>query len=354
MAHPSARGPARLPRARRLGRRPLFRPAAAIAPRSSANLSCPRASFIAAAFLFLAYSNFRVTGSVWRLPYLEYEHRYNGAPAFIWQPAPVRRTHVHQPRPRRSLSRLGKKLRLDSPTTPAVFLARLRLLATDYFGYALGALALLGAFWRPTRWNLLALTSITIIGLPLLVSYLFMPHYQAPAAALGGLLAVTGLRRLFARCRAAPAIMAPSSPPSSLPKPSRSPPTPPTNARSPRSNSRRAAKIADALRAQGGRHLIFVRLLKPYYLHDTWVYNAPPIDARTVVWAWDRGPAENRLLMAYYPDRAAVLMTRPPTARSPSPTIPPDRAPRPEAMRPFPAQKNWLLYAPRRRALAAH
>lgn len=287
-----------------------FRPTARDRSALFSQLVMPAGVIIAFAFLFLAYSNFRVTGSAWRLPYLEYEQRYNGAPAFIWQPAQAVEPTFTNPALADLFHDSEKKLRLDSPTTPAVFLARLRLLATDYFGYALGALALLGTLWRPTRWTLLALASIGVIGLPLVVSYLFMPHYQAPAAALGGLLAVTGLRRLFVslprRARHYGAVVATVLVAQAF------------SLAADTSNQRqigalklppRREKIAEALRAQGGRHLIFVRLVKPYYLHDTWVYNAPPIDAQPVVWAWDRGPSENRLLTAYYPDRAAVLMT---------------------------------------------
>jgi hypothetical protein len=287
-----------------------IRPAAPHRSALFTQLVLPCGLVIAAAFLFLAYSNFRVTGSPWRLPYLEYEQRHLGTPAFIWQAEPTTTPAFTNPALADFYHDYVQTIRRDQPAVLPMFFARLRLLAADYFGYALGALALLGACWRPTRWTVLALASIALIGLPLVVSYLFMPHYQAPAAALGGLLAITGLRRLFLslprRARHYGAVVTAVLVAQGLSLAADS------------SNQRQIAalklpprreKIADALRAKGGRHLIFVRLVKPYYLHDTWVYNAPPIDAQPVVWAWDRGPAENRLLMAYYPDRAAVLMT---------------------------------------------
>lgn len=273
-------------------------------------LILPCGAVIAAAFLFLAYSDFRITGSPWRLPYLDYEQRYNGAPAFIWQPAQIADPAFTNPALADLFHDSEKKLRLDSPTAPRILFARLRLLATDYFGYALGVLALIGACWRPGRWTLLALVSMAVIGLPLVVSYLFMPHYQAPSAALAGLLALTGLRRIFLsvprRARNYGALIALLFAAQAL------------SLAVDTSNQRQIAalklpprrqKIEDALRAQGGRHLVFVRLVKPYYLHDTWVYNASPIDAQPVIWAWDRGPEENRLLMTYYGNRSAVLMT---------------------------------------------
>jgi hypothetical protein len=154
------------------------------------------------------------------------------------------------------------------------------------------------------------IVSIAIIALPLALSYLFMPHYPAPAAALGGLIAVAGMRRVFL----------------ALPRPRRnfrllviglvlgqalSLAGDTSNQRrlEPRTLSTVRQKIEDQLIAAGGRHLIFVRLVKPYYLHDTWVFNYAPIDAQPVVWAWDRGPDENRLLIDYYGNRATVLMT---------------------------------------------
>jgi hypothetical protein len=270
----------------------------------------PTSAVIALGTLLLAYSNLRVTGSPWHLPYLEYEHRYLGTPAFIWQSAPA-----HEPAFNNSAfgdyyRDFVRNFQSEQPSVLATLAVRLRLLAVDYFGWNLGGLALIGALWRPGRTVRLALLSMALVALPLALSYLFMPHYQAPSAALGCLLAITGLRRLFL----------------SLPRQRRHFGTLVAlvlvaqclSLVGDTSNQRRLAprqfvpprqKIEDTLVARGGRHLIFVRLVKPYYLHDTWVFNYAPIDAQPVVWAWDRGPAENRLLMDSYADRTAVLMT---------------------------------------------
>ena len=270
----------------------------------------PSVAVIAASAAFLAYYNYRITGSPWRLPYLEYEQRFNGAPAFIWQNAPTQEPAFNNPAMADLFHDFETGLRRKSPASFEVLSVRLRLLGYGYFGPVLGVLALVGALWRPD-WHLrLALASIVVCALPLALSYLFMPHYQAPAAALGALLAVAGLRRIFVI----------------LPRSLRrfgavggltlfglacSVTADPTNQHafaSLRLPTQRQ-KIADTLAASGGRHLVFVRLVKPYYLHDTWVFNYAPIDAQPVVWAWDRGPAENRRLMDYYRDRSAVRMT---------------------------------------------
>ncbi|MBC7369360.1 MAG: hypothetical protein H7343_21540 [Undibacterium sp.] len=270
----------------------------------------PCSAVIALGALALAYSNLRVTGSPWHLPYLEYEHRYLGTPAFTWQSEPTEEPAFTNSAFADFYQDYVQTLRYEQPSVAARLAVRLRLLAADYFGWALGALALVGVLWQPDWRVRLALTSIAVIALPLALSYLFMPHYQAPAAALGGLLAITGLRRLFLslprRRRhfgfvAALLLLAQG-----------------LSLAGDTSNQRRLAprrivplrqKIEDSLIAGAGRHLIFVQLVKPYYLHETWVFNYAPIDAQPVIWAWDRGPAENRLLMDTYRDRNAVRMT---------------------------------------------
>lgn len=275
-----------------------------------ARLVFPCGAVIALAAVALAWSDFRVTGSPWRLPYLEYELRYLGAPAFVWQDAQTQEPVFNNPAFGDYYRDFVRNFQNEQPSVLTTLIARLRLLAVDYFGWTLGGLALLGLLWRPSKTVRLALVSMAVVALPLALSYLFMPHYQAPSAALGCLLAITGLRRLFL----------------SLPRPHRrfGPLvalvliTQGLSLADDTSNQRRLAsrqtlplrqKIEDSLVAQGGLHLIFVQLKKPYDLHATWVFNYAPVDAQPVVWAWDRGPEENRLLLAYYPARAAVLMT---------------------------------------------
>ena len=270
----------------------------------------PCSAVIALGALTLAYSNLRVTGSPWHLPYLEYEQRYLGTPAFVWQPEPTKEPSFTNPAFADFYHDFVQTLRQEQPSITVTLAARLRLLATDYFGWVLGALALFGALWRPDARVRLALLSMLVIALPLALSYLFMPHYQAPSAALGCLLAIAGLRRLFLslprRHRHFGLIVALLLVAQGL---SLAGDTSNQRRLSPRNVVPLRQKIEDNLIAAGGRHLIFVQLVKPYYLHDTWVFNCAPIDAQSIVWAWDRGPVENRLLMDYYRDRTAVRMT---------------------------------------------
>lgn len=273
-------------------------------------LVLPAGAVIAAAAAFLAYFNFRVTGSPWLLPYLAYERLYLGSPVFIWQSAPTTEPAFNN-------SALGEFYRdfvLLQPYPPDQILPmlwlRLQMLGTDFFGWIFGPLALLGAVWRPRRAQRLALASVAVCALPLVLSYYFLPHYQAPAAALAGLLAVAGARRIFLTLPRRFRVFAVFLPALAVLEA--------FSLAADHSVQRRIdhlrapaprEKFSETLRAAGGRHLVFVRLVKPYNLHDTWVYNLPPLDANPVLWVWDRGPAENQKLLRLHPDRHGVLMT---------------------------------------------
>jgi len=269
----------------------------------------PGAAVLAAGLAFLAYYNVRVTGSPWRLPYLDYEHRYAGTPYFIWQsplPAPTFRNaaladyyHGYM----EPLSRFhGPPLRIWGE--------RLLLTAGNFLGPILALFAFIGLALRPRGWSLVALASLGSCALAMILSYWFSSHYQAGAAALYLFLAVAGVRTMFLRLPRRARIFAPFSLLLLLaqgtilwfdhgierdlhvytePK--------------------RRQKIVDTLVASGGRHLIFVHPEKPYALHLSWVFNGPDFAGSPVLWAWDRGPVENLRLMACYPDRRPLLMT---------------------------------------------
>lgn len=66
--------------------------------------------------------------------------------------------------------------------------------------------------------------------------------------------------------------------------------------------------IESELQKLPGPQLIFVRESNKRDPNETWVYNAPEIDASKVVWAWEMDAADNRELMQYYPDRKAWLV----------------------------------------------
>jgi hypothetical protein len=273
------------------------------------HLLLPFAAVVLAGGLFLAYYQFRVTGSPWRSPYLAYEQQYSGAPIFVWQkfgPEPAFQNASLRDYYREYVVPMS---RLHSAPLVSLYY-RWTNTAGEFTGVLLGAAAVLGLGLAPGRWKLLALASLAVVAVPLAVCYWFGLHYQAPAAALYLFLAVAGLRALFfvlprAERRFVPlaagllvlqfwivgsgefnaanleALTAPTL----------------------------RQKFLSVLQAAGGGHLIFVRLEKPYDPNLSWVYNDARLNESAVIWAWDRGPEENRRLLAAYPGRHALVMT---------------------------------------------
>jgi hypothetical protein len=72
--------------------------------------------------------------------------------------------------------------------------------------------------------------------------------------------------------------------------------------------------VRDRLAQSAGKRLVFVRYW-PQHRFTEWIQNAADIDKAPVVWALDRGAAENEKLRRYYPDRTVWLLE--PDARPP-------------------------------------
>jgi hypothetical protein len=75
----------------------------------------------------------------------------------------------------------------------------------------------------------------------------------------------------------------------------------------PRGNLARA-QVERTLEHEKGMQLVLVRYSSSHSPLDEWVYNLSNIDLQKVVWARDMGEAENRELLAYYPDRQVWLI----------------------------------------------
>lgn len=268
----------------------------------------PCAVVIAGGVAFLCYHNYRVTGSPWRLPYFEYDRQYSGAPYFIWQerkPDPVfanraLETYYHSyviPLSRfydSALRTLGQ---------------RLSYLVTSFIGWPLAIMGIVGCALRPSRWIGMAFASLAACSLALVVSYWFSSHYQAVVAAVYVFVVIAGTRIVLVKFPAtrrlfplvALLLLAVQA----------------SLAAFDDSTERRGALfdkppprqlLADALLTKEGKHIVFVRMQEPYYLHHGWVFNEADLDKSRILWAWDRGPQENARLRTHYPDRKAVLV----------------------------------------------
>lgn len=269
----------------------------------------PGAVIMVAGLAFLAFYNFRVTGSPLRLPYLEYETRYAGTPYFVWQtprPAPEFQNVAFADYYHGYMEPLS---RFYGPPLQ-VWAERLALTTRNFLGPLLAVLAVAGLLLRPRGWSLVALTSLGACSLAMILSYWFSSHYQSVAAAIYLFLVVAGLRVLFLR----------------LPRRARRfvpwcallllaqglvlwRDTGVERDLRVYTEPSRRQKITEALTATGDRHLVFVRPVKPYALHLSWVFNDARFDQSHVVWVWDRGPVENLRLISRYPNRRPLLMT---------------------------------------------
>ena len=268
-----------------------------------------------AAIVALAVYNRAVTGDPLRLPYSAYERLHSGAPLFAWQPeAPAVPPAFSAPALEAFHERFVLPMSRVDTLSWSAWLLRLRETAVSNLGWVLCVLALAGALpgfvRRGPAWGRLATLSLGFCSLGFLASVWFDVHYYLPMLPPVVLLATHALRRargLFSRGRlplawiALPALAAVSLG-LVLNRQFERSPAYYNRAVPPRQ------KIIDALSVQPQRFLVIVRHEEPFDLHKTYVANAADIDRAKIVWAWDRGDAENRRLLAYYPDREAVLM----------------------------------------------
>jgi hypothetical protein len=73
-------------------------------------------------------------------------------------------------------------------------------------------------------------------------------------------------------------------------------------------NPERRIGVRDELAKIPGPLLVFVRYFPQHVFQEEWVFNAADIDGARIVWARDLGAEENRKLLAYYPNRKALLL----------------------------------------------
>ncbi|MEO7797867.1 MAG: hypothetical protein ABIY47_09105 [Opitutaceae bacterium] len=272
-------------------------------------LLLPGGLVVCASLAFLAYYNFRVTGSPWRLPYLEYEQQYSGSPTFTWQsprPEPV----FINPALREYYREYVVPLSRFHEHPALVFGHRFWLTAERFVGFVLLPFAALALLIRPSPWTWLAGASLAICSLALVLSYWFSSHYQSVAAPLYLFLVVVGIRRLVLHhsslrknCGAACALILVAQAFALTRDRSIERDLGYYQSVNPRD------RIFDALVKAGGKHIVFVRLERPFHVHFGWVFNDAVLEESTVLWVWDRGPEENQRFLAYYPDRRAVIMT---------------------------------------------
>lgn len=265
----------------------------------------PALAIVFLAGSFFCFCNLRVTGSPFRIPYQVSRQQYGIPLVFIWERSDPGRSASVQAMKEYYEWLAGLQNRYHS------FGGILRSLAgkiSSFFMFYVGPLFCIplltvGRVFSGRRLRPLLLAGA--IGMfPLLAEAWFFPHYCAAITPIFIAAIVQALRYLSTHPRwrtlvpAVPAIAivmlfitiaAPNL--SRWPISWSAPRTAPGVSR---------ADVQRRLIHSGGRHLVIVR--GQSHLNE-WVFNGANIDASTVVWAHDLGPALNKEIINYYSDR---------------------------------------------------
>jgi hypothetical protein len=261
-------------------------------------------SLILAALGLTLVQDWRVTGRITELPYQLSQYQYGVPAALTFQSDPVPHRDLTPQQVMEYKSQLTFRNRSTETLTSyfqrlayRIRFYRFFLLAPLYVAFAAYLLA-----DRSPRW-LWVLFTLTLFALGTNFFPAFQFHYIAAVTCLFVLASVTGLQRIaqWPGGREAAALLfflcvidfgflyfrgTASNP----------------------GKAERRASVHRTLQNTPGQLLVFVRYSPQHIFQDEWVYNEADIDASRIVWARDRGPADNEELRRYYPKRAAWLL----------------------------------------------
>jgi hypothetical protein len=269
---------------------------------------------------WLGYYNFRVTGSLLRVPEAEYQRQYGSAPFLIFLPFGVPK-ELADPHVRLNQNVWERDGALRARTISGQA-ARLRdeaivatLLAGNHWLFLIPVLIFSPWVIQDSRIRPLLLTLGAGVAVAQ-VEIAYLTHYASPYCAAIVIVATQGFRHLRVLriggrpvgrflSRAIPvlgfaAVMMREGKNWVLKSDFGDP-----LAFAPASGRR--ASLEESL-PQDRQHVILVRYEEPYQLHAHWVYNHADVDGSRVVWAHDLGPEENKRLLAYYPHRQFWLL----------------------------------------------
>ena len=283
-------------------------------------------ALVIAGVAWLGYYDYRAFGSPTTLPYTVDRAAYAQAPYYVWQqprPAPVYRHEVM--RRFYYVNELSAYEQIHTirgflPETLAKVLRGLIFFA----GIALlTPLFMIRRVFLDRRIRFLMICVLVLMA-GMLIQIFLLPHYLAPFTALfyavgfqamrhlrvwspGGqpvgrtmvrltvllCLGMAGLRLCAAPLHLMPSVWPPSDWLNQWYGPG------------PFGGER--AQVQSTLEHQPGKQLVLVRYAPNHNVLDEWVYNAANIDDSKVIWAREMDPANNRELLAYYPDRHVWL-----------------------------------------------
>jgi hypothetical protein len=289
-----------------------------------------RASVLAATFTLFAVGltwtcsyNRAITGHPLQLPYLLHDRQYNVTPVFWFLPLRPEPIYSH-PRLAAQHGRTGWEAGWYHTDLP-----RWQLLKIGFMGalqsfniapcIAISLTLLVPVAWRdPIFRRMVIICGVFLVALT--VETFHFPHYDAPLwAALALMIAIWVERTWNLRIRkqrvgvllVVLALVSPtiSSVGSRVVRQLHASSDPGAGVNALDWESRRVAMIR-RLSAFSQQQLVIVRYPSPdWNINEEWVYNGSDIDHQRVVLAHDLGWEQNRALLAYYPDRVALLLT---------------------------------------------
>jgi hypothetical protein len=260
----------------------------------------PLALVLIPAAAWMLYYNYRTTGSPFDVPYAVHHRQYDIVNIVIWadkalpQP-PVDNAHI------RAVHRREFESRAES-TTGMMRFVNFRILCQLYLGIPLSLCILCALpftrWWRLRAGPVLAMALPMILGL---MTYVWVsPHYAAPATAAYYIVGIVVLRRMFlawpvaTQCLLAfivfNAVWQYKDPTSQFLFDKRE-----------FVADRKA--VLEKLEQAPGKKVVFVKYEPGYDVNLEWIYNRADIDHSETIWAHEMGPARNRELINYYPDR---------------------------------------------------
>jgi hypothetical protein len=272
----------------------------------------PGAAVVALAIAFIAYDNYRVTGSPLQLPYQVHDRQYAIASMFAWspnRPEPVYRHAVMRNFWVGWHAGVVKTVKSDLTNT---FLFKLTMLYEFFIG-------LWPLLIPPLIWPYRLKSTEERVTVILLIAFLlalypltgFEQHYAAAIIGLIFLRLLQTLSRLWAwRPAGRPIgfalatfflVLFPYQFIHEMGNLFRF-----GEAVSPFARARDS--VVRKLEQQPGRDLVLVRYSTDHKTHDEWVYNRADIDNARIVWAREMSPEQDRPLIEYFHDRRVWLL----------------------------------------------
>jgi hypothetical protein len=276
-------------------------------PRWLRTVILPNVAILLVAIPVIGWYNTRVTGHPTDLAYFEYARKYDPVPVF-WtlpplppkQDSNVNLHAVHQ-------TEIGDYQRLHNARLPLT----LALVSINIFlnGVWLQFLAfgflLIAVPWARMRKRKKWLVLLLSAGVAALLPEVWVNgHYTAPYTIVELILIVAAARALWYRIAASRArglafvsLLIVLLVPLAI-----------SYAGAIQAHPTERGRLVQKLRAQGGRHLVFVDYAENWDSVHEWVYNGANLDASPVIFAHLLSPRENRDLLDHFPGRTAWLV----------------------------------------------